>query len=189
MKNEGKVFESDFKKSVPEEGDWWFYRFRDGTASWDGGGAARFQAENLCDCQISKFPLLYLVELKSTWEPRLPHDKIIGSSGKRIKNVEKMVQAGQKRGICAGFVWNCRSKEKTLYIPAAAVLEHITASGRKSIPLEWAQLHGLPLAQRKLRVHWRYDVEALLQQLEKAKLLEIFGEGEAWQCGRPWPCS
>ena len=46
MKNEGKKFEEDFKKSVPK--NLFYYRFIDGTSAWDGGNA-RFQAKNICD--------------------------------------------------------------------------------------------------------------------------------------------
>ena len=41
------------------------------------------------------------------------------------------------------------------------------AGGRRSVPEDWCAAYGLPVAGRKLRVHWRYDVAALLDALER----------------------
>lgn len=44
---------------------------------------------------------------------------------------------------------------------------------RKSIPWQWAEQEGIEVKAKRLRVHWRYDVDALLKRLENenAKLV------------------
>ena len=52
------------------------------------------------------------------------------------------------------------------YDPASAVLDFLRTQTRKSIPWQWAALHGIEVEQHQLRVHWRYDVDGLLKKLE-----------------------
>ena len=49
----------------------------------------------------------------------------------------------------------------------SAVLEYMRTNTRKSIPWQWAALNGIEVAQHLLRVHWHYDVDSLLKQLEE----------------------
>lgn len=48
-----------------------------------------------------------------------------------------------------------------------AVLDYLNTQTRKSIPWQWAALHGIEVEQHQLRVHWRYDVDGLLRKLEE----------------------
>ena len=52
-------------------------------------------------------------------------------------------------------------------MPASAVLDYLNTQTRKSIPWQWADLHGIEVEQHQLRVHWRYDVDGLLRKLEE----------------------
>ena len=63
--NEGKRFEEDIKKSVPSE--YFYYRFKDGTGNFNGtkNENVRFQAKNICDCEVMTDNYLFLLELKS----------------------------------------------------------------------------------------------------------------------------
>ena len=69
MKNQGKVFEENFRKSLDlNNPDLFFYRFKDGTASWGGGQQndfIRFQAKNISDCMIFYKGNLSILELKN----------------------------------------------------------------------------------------------------------------------------
>lgn len=158
MKNEGKKFEDDFKKSVPK--DAWYYRLRDGTSTFYGGNdSLRFQATNLCDCEIY-YDGLYLLELKSHLGKSLPHNQF------KIKHLEELAEATQY-GVVAGAVINMREVEQTYYLPVDKVLDHINTSGRKSIPLDFMQENGYPVKCQKKKVRYRYDIQGMLDGIKQ----------------------
>ena len=170
--NAGKQFETDVRNSVKKIEDLWFYRFRDGTASYYGGQAQdgiRFQQSNICDCEIFRTPCLHLMELKTTAGGTLPFKNIIGEDGKKIDKLKDLAAAAAKPGMTAGLLWNCRINGHTYWIDARTVLEFIEnpRQDRKSLPEFWAIDNGIRVDGRKLQVNWRYDVDGLIQQLEK----------------------
>ena len=94
--NSGKKFEENFKKSVPE--NVFYYRFRDGTSSWDKSSKMRFQAKNICDCMLHDGEYLYLLELKNHKGKSLPLSAI------RQNQVDDLLLAAKHRNIIAGLV-------------------------------------------------------------------------------------
>ena len=151
--NAGKQFEQDFKKSVPE--NVFFYRFRDGTASWGGGENTRFQQSNMCDCMIFN-GVLYLLELKSHKGKSIPFSAI------RQNQVTELSKASTYQKVIAGFIVNFRDVEKTYFATAPKVEYFIAHEERKSIPIVWFEENGTLIPQRKLRVNYRYGVDEFL---------------------------
>ena len=79
-----------------------------------------------------------------------------------------MATAASYKGQTAHVVINYRGKvNRTFAVPASAVLDFLRTQTRKSIPWQWAALHGIEVEQHQLRVHWRYDVDGLLKKLEE----------------------
>ncbi len=156
--NAGKKFEADFRDSVPT--DIYFYRFRDGTASWGNSAneAVRFQADNIADCLLFKKDKLFILELKTTQGQSLPFGNI------RIKNLEKMVKAMQHENIIAAFIINFRDVKRTYFVLADNILNFIQTADRKSIPQSWCVQNGIEIPSRQLKVNYRYDIQALVEQ-------------------------
>lgn len=177
MKNEGKKFEEDIKSSVPE--DVWYNRYNDGTADWekdkeDGKKKrTRFQAVNICDCEMHMHPNHYLFEFKSYTGKSITHEAFLMPNktkplDERLKKVHKMVDA-LRFGIHAGYIINMREVGRTFYIRADYVLEHILSRRSKSIPLDYMIEHGIELIAEKRRTRWRYDLLNLFFQIEVRK--------------------
>lgn len=173
--NTGKRFEADFRASIPA--DCWYYRFRDSPAAYYGGGqeGLRFAADNLCDCQLYHAPYLHLIELKTVGTPSASFTAMFGKFDpgqgryKKQKHLEDMAAAARRRGITASVVIYYRLCEHTYAVPADAVLqalEQAADGGRKSLPEQFCRAQGILVAQRKLRVNWRYDVAGLVRMLE-----------------------
>lgn len=96
MKNQGKIFEQDFKNSIHfDNPDLFYYRFKDGTAGWQNSqnSSIRFQAKNICDCMIFYKGFLFLLELKSHKGKSLPLDCI------RKNQFEEMYEASFKENL------------------------------------------------------------------------------------------
>jgi penicillin-binding protein-related factor A (putative recombinase) len=163
MQNEGKKFEGDFRDSVPD--DTWYYRLRDGTASWgnDDSSKTRFQAENICDFELFSVGTLCLLELKSHMGKSLPHNQFMNTKGK-IKHLPELAKA-LNFGIVDGAVINMREVGETYFLYADKVLDHIYNSGRKSIPVEYMRTYGYRLKAEQKRVRWRYDVKDLIEHI------------------------
>lgn len=155
MANAGKQFEQDWKNSIPI--NTFYYRFRDGTASWGGESEnVRFQQSNICDCLMYLKPQLWLVDLKSHKGKSVPFNCF------KENQVRELSKAMMYEGITAGFIVNFRDVEETYFVKANDVEYYIVHSERKSIPLNWCKENGIEIEQRKLKVHYRYDIQGLL---------------------------
>lgn len=155
-KNLGKIFEEDFKKSVP---DWcWIYRFRDGTANFAGekNQNVRFQAHNICDFMIMANERLYLLELKSHKGASIPFSCI------RPKQLEEMAEITYPN-ITAFFLLNFRDIERTYAVRAGELRKFIETTDRKSVPIQWCKDQGIEILGEKKRTRFRYDLESLLK--------------------------
>lgn len=174
--NEGKRFERDFKASVPA--DAWCYRLRDSPISYYGGSEAegiRFAQDNICDFFLFRAPSLYLLELKTVGTRSAALTILFGrfdpdkGTYKKQKHLQDMADAAVRRSLQALVVLNYRLAEHTYALPAADVLDFVRqaiAGGRKSIPEDWCREHGRPVNARRLRVNWRYDVAAMMDECE-----------------------
>ena len=69
MKNKGKIFESQFKKSAQKEG-LFVHRIRDNAMSYTQSESI-YTHKNMCDFLIYKMPFLYAFELKHTTYPSI----------------------------------------------------------------------------------------------------------------------
>lgn len=171
--NTGKQFEAAWKKSMPP--DAWCYRLKDSAASYYGGNESlSFSIDNICDFDVYRYPMHHYFELKTIETPSIPLEKILGRFDRdkqkyhKLKHITDMAAAAAYRGQTAHVVINYRGKvNRTFAVPASAVLDFLRTQTRKSIPWQWAALHGIEVEQHQLRVHWRYDVDGLLRKLEE----------------------
>ncbi len=139
----GKIFEAEIKASFPS--DFYVERYKDDTSGFYG-------VSNPADYRLYKYPLTFLLELKTHKGKSIPLAKI------RDNQVQGMYKASQHKGIHGGFILNYRDLEETYYIAVAQMVEFINAQERKSIPVEWCRENGIRIAQRKKRVRYSYDL-------------------------------
>lgn len=170
--NTGKQFEADFKASVPP--DAWCYRLKDSAATYYGGNEnLSFSIDNICDFLVYRYPMNHLFELKTIETPSIPLEKVFGKYDKakckyrKEKHITDMVDAMGYSGQTAHVIVNYRAVNRTFAIPASKVLVFRYNESRKSIPWQWAEQEGIEVKAKRLRVHWRYDVDGLLKRLEK----------------------
>lgn len=152
-KNEGKKFEEDFKKSIPEQ--YFVYRFKDGTANFNGAKNenVRFQAHNICDFQVFAEDKLFLFELKSYNGLSIP------LSGIRKTQLEEMLKASNYKNIEPYFILNYRALESVYAIKVQTLQEFIKTTERKSIPVKWCIENGVEIKGCKKKVRFSYELE------------------------------
>ena len=162
--NEGKKFEQDFKNSVSK--NCFFYRFKDGTASYyktqeemKADKNIRFQQRNICDCMLFESPYLLLLELKST------KSKSMSFSNIRENQITDLSKASMHQNIIPGMIFNFRSIEETYFLHIKHIEYYYYHADRKSYPLQFVRDNGLLINQRKLKVRFRYDIDDLIVRL------------------------
>lgn len=143
----GKIFEDEIKASIPPE----FYteRYKDDTAGFYG-------VSNPADYRLYKYPLTFLLELKTHKGKSIPLDKI------RPNQIQGMAKAVEHKGIYGGFIINYRDLEETYYIPVMDMVAFINSAERKSIPVEWCRENGVRIEQKKKKVRYTYDLSKWL---------------------------
>lgn len=149
MKNEGKKFEEDFIKSVPESV--FRYRFRDGTAGWGEQDKTRFQATNICDFMLFD-GRLWLLELKSHKGKSIPFSCI------RENQLTELSKAENFTGIIPGMIFNFRDTAQTYFVHIRHIYYYYHHADRKSFPLEWVQEYGQEIRAELKKVRYRYFV-------------------------------
>lgn len=147
MASKGKLFEEDFKKSIPS--DVFYQRLKDDTSGFKG-------VNNICDYIIYRHPSLFLFELKSHKGKSIPFDAL------RVNQIEGLYKASYIRGVKAGFIFNFRDSEETYFVPAKEVYDFICSGCRKSFPISWCKDNGISLGSIKKRTRFTYRVDELL---------------------------
>jgi penicillin-binding protein-related factor A (putative recombinase) len=154
----GKQFEQDFQKSIPI--DYYWYRLRDCPSGWTSRGEVpdfrRFTPRNGYDLFLYADGMLFTLELKSTKGQRWP------LSNMSELQEQELSRAHAHRGVYSGLVVNYREEEETYLLPITAVWQ-TRLEGVKSINMDRAEKMGIRVPQRKLKVHYRYDVESMVR--------------------------
>ena len=153
--NSGKKFETNFKNSVPD--NVFYYRFRDGTSSWDKSANTRFQAKNICDCMMYDGQYLYLLELKSHKGASLPLSAI------RENQVKDLMAASEHANVVAGLVVNFAEKESVYFMPIELAEKWYNNGVRKSIPISEFKEKCIEIQGRKLKTNYRYDIQRFIK--------------------------
>ena len=148
-KNMGKVFEKEFKDSVPA--DCFFERYKDDTSGFYG-------VSNPADFRLYKFPVLILLELKTHKGKSLPLAKI------RPAQLSGMLKAVNYLGVYGGYLVNFRDLEETYFLSVGDVENFYKAGERKSIPVEFFREHGFRIPQQKKRTLYKYDLSEWISQ-------------------------
>ena len=157
--NNGKRFEDNFRKSIPD--NVFYYRFRDGTSSWDKSANTRFQAKNICDCMLYNGKYLYLLELKSTKGKSIPLSNI------RQNHVDDLIKANRHDNVLAGLVVEFSELGQVYWMPIDLVKNWFYESERKSIPLASFQNEPcIKIPGKKLKVNYRYNIEQFIKEVK-----------------------
>ena len=155
--NNGKRLESNFKKSVPN--DIFYYRFKDGTASWDKGSLTRFQQKNICDCMLFDGNRLYLIELKSTKGKSIPFGNF------RENQLKELSMAQYFTNTVAGIVIEFSELDRAFFMRISDITNFIRKGERKSIPLDYCAKKGIEIEIKKKRVNNSFNIRKLLEEI------------------------
>ena len=160
MKNPGKIFEDDFKASVPD--DVYYLRLNDSSIGFDvENSSQRFALKSPYDIILCKRGQMYSMELKSCAGYSF---SFYGKSANiKIRQVENLIKA-KRAGSISYLILNFRKYEKTYAIDPDEFINFTKNTTKKSINLEdvkrFNSVREIP--QRIKVTRYRYDLESIL---------------------------
>lgn len=163
MKNLGKIFEQNWKKSIPLSDKIYYYRLKDSASSYYGGNDnLRFSQNNIADAfmfYVGDFvAILLILEFKSHKGKSLPLTCI------RDNQLKEMIEAKEKVGVIPMLIVFFSDIERCFSLEIRYVEKFINENERKSIPLEYFEKYGTEIEVTKLRTNYKYNVEKWLKE-------------------------
>ena len=169
-KHVGKQFEADFASSVPRRA--YFQRLKDPAQSFGGGGGnTRFSLPNPYDCLMYAHPNLFVLEMKTTagtisfWKKDFENDILKHTYNIRKNQIKSLHEASKYHGVIAGLVLNFRNENLTYFLEINKFLELTDSIDKKSINQTDVSLCGILIPQKKMKVHYKYDVAHLINEV------------------------
>jgi recombination protein U len=169
MRNQGKLFEDDFKASVPE--NVYYLRLHDSATGFtdkaqEKDETIRFSLKSPYDAVLCAGGRMICVELKSVSTTSI---SFVGNSPRiKLRQVEELKKAKHIGGARAYLIVNFRKYEETYAIDPDAFLGWTKDCGRKSLPIAAARELGIRLPERKLKTHRRYFLAPILRKETKS---------------------
>lgn len=171
-RNEGKIFEDSFIKSVPDY--CWHKRLNDNAASWGNGTRTRFTSTNECDFLLFDCDTrtLSALELKTTSGSLTYWREDFENDGKKHlfqikKNQILGLQKWSKYLMNCGFIINFRNKgNRTFFVLIDDFLEYTSTLDKKSIKMDDVlKMNPIEIESSLLRTNYRYNIDKFLKEI------------------------
>lgn len=161
--NEGKKFEEDFKKSIPDSYYW--IRLRDPAQSFGGQNNLRFSLKNPYDLLIYTDGFLFPLELKSTKGTSFSFK---GSSPMiKQQQIDDLTKAATYKGIIPGFIFNMRKYTKTYFLHINNFNKFLSQTDKSSInQQDIIDFGGIEIVGKLKKVRYQYMIWELINYLK-----------------------
>lgn len=168
-KNQGKIFEDNFKKSIPDY--CWVKRLQDSVGTWGGNSNLRFSNNNECDFLVfsKNTHKLFAFELKSTEGTSLTfwREDFEEKEKKQTFMIKKNQILGlaemSKFDIYAGFLINFRGEDNNTYFIHINDFLNLTKDmDKKSVnERDILSIKNIKVENYKLKTNYRYNIDKL----------------------------
>lgn len=175
MKNKGKQFELDFATSIPSY--CFIHRLRDSAQSYNNSKKTKYSWNNECDFLIfdSNTHWLYAIECKSTKYKSMSvelEEEEKSSKMVRYHQIESLTKISEYDGVISGFCLNFRDEknqtERTYFLNIIDFNRMMKETGKSSFnEMDVILYNGVKISGEKKRIHWRWDINKLLNDLHK----------------------
>ena len=158
-KSIGKIFEQNWKESIPD--NVFYYRPPDSAGSFGNTQNLRFSSKSPCDCFIFNGDILYTLELKSVGTSSISFEREKSEHGVIHKHqIESLTKFSLYDNVVSGFLLDFRLSDKTYFFGINDFNYMIQNINKKSFNekdmFEWCS--PIEIKKRKLNVNYRYDV-------------------------------
>lgn len=167
-KNIGKVFEQNWRKSIPD--DIFYYRPQDSAQSFSQNSNLRFSAKSPCDCFIFDGDFLFAMELKSVGSTKsISFEREKKDHGVIHKHqIDNLNKFSQYKNIICGFVFDFRINDMTYFCSISDFIKMIEQLNKKSFNEDDLNELCKPILinKKKMKVNYKYNIEKLLIDLK-----------------------
>ena len=166
--NAGKIFENNFKKSVPKEV--FYLRLKDSASSFKQDSCAtRFTLQNPYDILLFDTISLYTFELKSTDGTSFSFQRENDKSSKMIKfhQIKGLLNANEYDNVYSGFVFDFR-KSETYFLRISNFVKFMNNTEKVSInEKDIINYGGIKITKARKKVNYTYDIKTLLKEIKE----------------------
>lgn len=171
-KSVGKVFENNFKESVPEH--IWYYRPPDSAQGFDVGASSklRFSQRSPCDCMLFNGEYLFCFELKSVSGNSISFERTKEDKGIIHKyQIDSLFRFSKYKNVISGFLLDFRGTDKTYFLDIKDFLHMISQISKKSFHEKDLLRYCTPveIEKKKMRVNYRYNVDCMINKIVKER--------------------
>ena len=169
MKNIGKIFEEDFKNSIPD--NILVYRLPDAAQSFGGSSKLRFSRKNPFDFLLwnPNMKKIFALELKTVKGKSISFEKDEGESKEiHMHQINGLKEWGSYDGVVAGFVINFRELEKTIFLEINEFISMIDFIEKKSFSYNDLTSNNIDfhvISQIKKITRYKYDIEKFFNEI------------------------
>lgn len=160
MQNPGKLFENDFKQSIPQE--CWIYRLRDNASSFSNGTNTRFSSNNICDFILldDLTKTLFLIECKSTKSTSMPFTMI------RENQINGLLEAS-KHNLIAGMIVNFRNQDNdTFFLSISEYKNMVENLNKKSFNIkDLRNVNAIRIGSTKKLTRYTYHISDFIKEV------------------------
>lgn len=164
--NQGKKFEHDFVKSVPEYA--MIYRLPDAAQSFGGSNNLRFSHKNPFDFFLfdSRRQILYGIETKTVKGKSISFERTKEENGViHYHQIQGLHKYNKYDNAVFGFMIEFREIEKTIFIDIESFQTLVDSICKKSFnygDLENSNIDYYIVSQSKNRTRYKYDIDDFL---------------------------
>lgn len=167
MNKDGKLFEEQWKRSIPE--DVYYLRLKDNPSSFGKDSSfVRFTLNNPFDCLVFYNGFLFPLELKSTSSKSISIQTKKEEKGKMIKinQIEGLSKSNKYENIFSGFLFDFRESEKTFWMGINDFLKFQEENNKKSInEKDIIKYNAIEIEKEKKKTRYVFSVKKLIEDV------------------------
>lgn len=175
--NNGKRFETNFGKSVVDQG-LLYERFKD-NGKFGFSEQTRFSSQNPCDCFIHDGSTLYYIELKSTIGTSIsfnqPPTEKGGTPMIKAHQVNSLLERSKYPNVYCGLLLDYADRVNakgenieggTYFVEINTFVGWCSTMTKKSINKNDAEVIGIKVGRTKKKVNYSYNIKQLLNDIK-----------------------
>ena len=167
-KSVGKVFEDNWKKSVP--GNIWIYRPPDAAQSFNQSSNLRFSQKSPCDYMMFDGHHFFCLELKTVAGKSISFERTKKDKGEiHYHQIEYLKSCLSFENVIPGLIIDFRGTDNTWFLNIKEWDGLINSIDKKSFNESdlLSYSHPILISKKKLKVNYRYDVDKFIQNTTK----------------------
>ena len=167
MNKDGKLFEEQWKRSIPE--DVYYLRLKDNPSSFGKDSSfVRFTLNNPFDCLVFYNGFLFPIEIKTTTSKSISIQTKKEEKGKMIKinQIEGLSKSNKYENIFSGFLFDFRESEKTFWMGINDFLKFQEENNKKSInEKDIIKYNAIEVEKERKKTRYVFSVKKLIEDV------------------------